>query len=407
MNQRSISAFVMAAFILTFTACDKVVALRGSMEKEGALPKDQQHEVVDEEAGSHGTHHSNSENPQGEQEHGEGEHHLEHKIVVTSPIAKDVVNTQQYVCQIHSWRHIEVKALEGGYLEEIAVNEGQEVKKGDIIFRIVPTLYQAKLDVEIAEAELAQIELQNTERLFRQNIVSQPEVALARVKLSKAQAMVKLTQAELDFANIKAPFNGIIDKQYEQQGSLIEEGAMLTTLSDNSIMWAYFNVPEARYLAYQNNPEKNNVKIELMLADGTIFPQVGKIGAIEADFNNETGNIAFRGDFANPGHLLRHGQTGTVLLSRIVKNAIVIPQRATFEILAKKYAYVVGNDHIVRQREITILNEQDDIFLIKSGLEVNDKIILEGIRQVRDGEKVVYDFRAPEEVLSNLKLHAE
>ena len=186
---------------------------------------------------------------------------------------------------------------------------------------------------------------------------------------------------------------------------------MLTTMSDNSVMWVYFNVPEARYLEYQEslrtNPDHSNLDVELKLANHKIFPQTGKIGAIEADFNNETGNIAFRADFDNGDGLLRHGQTGTILIHRVSKGAIVIPQRATFEILAKKYAFVVGEDGIVHQREIVIGNEQDDIFVIESGLQESDKIILEGIRQVRDGETVEYEFRDPVEVLSNLKNHAE
>ena len=137
-----------------------------------------------------------------------------------------------------------------------------------------------------------------------------------------------------------------------------------------------------------------------MLANGSKFQQTGKIGAIEANFNNETGNIPFRADFPNPDRLLRHGQTGTVLIHRTLKNAIVIPQRATFEILDKRYVYVVDEDDVVHQREITIQNELEDIFVIKSGLDVNDKIVLEGVRQVRDGEKVEYEFRKPEEVLA-------
>ncbi len=111
-------------------------------------------------------------------------------------------------------------------------------------------------------------------------------------------------------------------------------------------MWVYFNVPEARYLEYMADPEqdKEEQKIELVLANGNKFPQTGKIGAIEANFNNETGNIPFRADFPNPDGLLRHGQTGNVLIHRTLKNALVIPQRATFEILDKQYVYVVDKD---------------------------------------------------------------
>ena len=341
--------------------------------------------------------------------HEEQPHQEHHKIVGTSPEARDVIITQEYVCQIHSQRHINVCALEGGYLVEIAVKEGQAVKKGDSMFKIVPTLYQAKLDAESAEARLAQLEFNNTKKLFEQKVVSQNEVQLLDAKLAKAQAKAKLAGAELNFTNIRAPFDGIVDRLHEQLGSLIKEGDILTTLSDNSLMWVYFNVPEARYLEYMADLGKNKEigQIELVLANGNKFQQIGKIGAIEAQFNNETGNIPFRADFPNPDGLLRHGQTGTVLIHRVLKDAIVIPQRATFEILDKRYAYVVGKDDVVHQREIVIQNEMDDIFVIKRGLGVDDRIVLEGIRQVRDGEKVEYEFSRPELVIARLKNRAE
>ena len=339
------------------------------------------------------------------------EAHLEeaHKIVVTSPLVKDVTVSRRYVCQIHSRRHIEVHALEGGYLEKVNVKEGQAVKEGDLMFKILPTLYQAKLDSEKAEAELAQIEFNNTQKLFEQRVVSPQEVALAQAKLDKANAQVTLAEAELNFTDVKAPFDGIIDRLYEQQGSLIEERDILTTLSDNDVMWVYFNDPESRYLEYKADVDRkqDDMDIELMLANAEKFPQTGKIGAIEADFNNTTGNIAFRADFANPDHLLRHGQTGTVILNHIEKNAVVIPQRATFEILAKRYAFVVDDQGVAHQREIEVKNEMEDIYVIKEGIDVNDKIVLEGIRQVRDGEKVKFEFRPPEEALGQLKYKAE
>jgi membrane fusion protein (multidrug efflux system) len=144
-----------------------------------------------------------------------------------------------------------------------------------------------------------------------------------------------------------------------------------------------------------------------VLANGEKFEQPGKIGAIEADFNNENGNIAFRADFPNPNHLLRHGQTGTILIHRVSKDALVIPQRATFEILDKRYVYVVGEDDVAHQREIVVENELDDIFVIDKSLAVTDKIVLEGVRQVRDGDKVEYEDRRPEEVVAQLKYHAE
>lgn len=341
------------------------------------------------------------------EEHAEGE--AQHKVVVTSPKEMDVVLTQQYVCQIHSQRHIKVRALECGYLEEIPVKEGQAVKKGQVMFSVIPVLYKAKLDAELAEVQLAQRELDNTNRLLNDKVVSANEQALYTAKLARAQAKAKMAEAELNFTMVRAPFDGIIDRVLENHGSLVKEGDDLTTLSDNSLMWVYFNVPEARYIDYMaaTNQDKDNANIDLMLANGKKYPQHGKIATIEAKFNNETGNIPFRADFPNPDRLLRHGMTGNVLIHRTVKNALVIPQRATFDILAKRYVFVVDKDDVVHQREIVVQNELEDVFVINSGIGVNDKIIYEGVRQVRDGEKVEFEFRPPEEILGHQKNHAE
>ncbi len=282
------------------------------------------------------------------------------------------------------------------------------MKKGDLMFKIVPTLNKAKLDAESAEAKLAQLEFDNTKKLADAKVVSQNELQLFEAKLLKAKAKVDLAKAELDFGNVVAPFDGIVDRLHEQRGSLVKEGDILTTLSDNSIMWVYFNVPEERYLEYMaDRTQHEAAKVELVLANQTKFPQPGKLGAIEGSFNNETGNIAFRADFPNPDRLLRHGQTGTILLHRKVQNATVIPQRATYEILDKRYVYVVDKDDVAHRREIVVQNEMDDIFVIKKGVGVGDRIVLEGIRQVRDGDKVNYDFRPLEEVLRKPKNHAE
>jgi len=360
--------------------------------------------------------------------HAEGQSPQEHnKIVVTSPMAKDIIITQPYVCQIRSQRHIDVCALANGFLEEIPVKEGQAVKKGDLMFKILPTLYQAKLDAELAEVQLAERERDNTKRLFDQKVVSIQELLLYEAKLAKAQAKANLAKAELNFCTVRAPFDGIIDRLLKQHGSVINEKEILTTLSDNSVMWVYFNVPEARYLQYMTEILGQNYKkldyqarlktflaemnrrarIELVLADGSKFPQIGTIGTIEARFNNENGNISFRADFPNPERLLRHGMTGNVLINRTLKDAIVIPQRATFEILDRRYVYVVGKDDKVHQREIAVQHELEDIFVISRGLAVDDRFVYEGGRQLREDAKVEYDFLPPEQIIGHQKQHAE
>ena len=148
-------------------------------------------------------------------------------------------------------------------------------------------------------------------------------------------------------------------------------------------------------------------RIELVLANGKKFSEVGKIGAIEAKFNNQTGNIQFRADYENPAGLLRHGQTGTLLIKHVLKNAIVIPQRATFELLDKRYVFTVDQKNVAHQRLITVENEKDDIFIVRSGLAATDRIVVDGARDVKEGGEIEFDQKTPEEVLKNLKNRAE
>ena len=210
--------------------------------------------------------------------HKEEQHHEAHKIVATNPQARDVTLLQTYVCQIHSQRHIKVRVLEMGYLEAISVKEGQRVKEGELLFQVKPILYQSKLDAEKAEAQLAELQLKYTKKLCQDNVVSENEVSLRAAELAKADAKVRLAKAELGFATVTAPFDGIVDRLQQQQGSLVQEGEILTTLSDNSVMWVYFNVPEARYLEYMTElkQHKDELKVELQLANGNMFEQIGK-----------------------------------------------------------------------------------------------------------------------------------
>ncbi len=255
--------------------------------------------------------------------------------------------------QIHSKRHIKIRALEMGYLEEIPVREGQSVKEGDLMFKVIPILYQAKLDAELAEAKLAQLEYNYTKKLHEDKVVSLNEVNLLEAKLMKANAKAQLARAELNFATVKAPFDGIVDRLQQQQGSLVQEGEILTTLSDNSVMWVYFNVPEARYLEYmaELQQHKDDLQVDLMLANGKKFTQDARSARSRLTSTTKTATSPSGLIFPNPERLLRHGQTGTILISRVQNDAVVIPQRATFEVLQKRYVYVVDADNVAHQRE--------------------------------------------------------
>ncbi|GAA3741857.1 efflux RND transporter periplasmic adaptor subunit [Flavobacterium ginsengisoli] len=330
------------------------------------------------------------------------------KFLVTNPIEKDTTITKDYVSQIHSIQHIEIRAQERGYLEKIYVDEGQMVKKGQLLFKIMPALYEAELKKSKAEVSFSSIEYQNAKKLADEKVVSPNELAMAKAKLEKANAEMALSKVHLQFTEIRAPFDGIIDKFHVRQGSLVDEGELLTELADNSSMWVYYNVPESEYLDYQEKTGKSGkMKVNLLMANNKKFQYPGVVETIEADFDNETGNIPFRATFPNPKRLLRHGETGSIQMPIELKNAMLIPQKATFEVLDKKYVYVIDKNNAVKSREIVIAAEMPHLFVIKEGLSLHDKILLEGLRLVKENQKIDYEVVKPQSVMSNLELYAE
>jgi membrane fusion protein, multidrug efflux system len=331
------------------------------------------------------------------------------KFLVTSPLVTDTVIFKEYVGQIHSASHIELRSQEKGYLEKIYVDEGQFVRKGQLMFKIMPRLYQAEVEKAKAEMSFAEIEYKNTKSLTENNVVSANELALAKAKLDKAKAELSLAETHLSFTEIKAPFDGIMDRFHTRLGSLVDEGELLTTLSDNSRMWVYFNVPEAEYLDFVNNKKGIGAdKVKLKMANQQLFSNTGVVETIEADFNNETGNIAFRATFPNPKGILRHGETGNILMPVSLKNAIIIPQKATFDVLDKKFVYVVNENNVLEAKQITIAQEMPHLYIIASGLGPKDKILAEGLGKVKNNEKIKYEFVSFEKELAELNnLHAE
>lgn len=335
------------------------------------------------------------------------EKEIQTRFLITSPLKMDTSINKEYVCQIHSINHIELRAMERGYLQDIFVDEGQAVKKGQLLFRIMPKLYEAELKKAQAETKVTEIEYENTKSLAEKNIVSANELAMANAKFDKAKAELALAQVHLGFTEIRAPFDGIIDKFRVRLGSLLSEGDLITTLSDNSKMWVYFNVPEAEYLGYSDKIRNEKPTVWLKMANDALFTYPGVVETIEADFDNETGNIPFRATFPNPNGLLRHGETGTIRMSETIRGALLIPQKATFEILDKRYVYVIDKEDKVRSREINIGDDMEDLFVVTAGLAHTDRILLEGLRKVKENEKIAYDYKDAKSVISNLKTHAE
>ena len=330
------------------------------------------------------------------------------RFLATHPLIIDTSFVQEYVAEIRSIRNIEIRAQERGFLDQIPVDEGRDVTAGTLLFRIMPKLYEAELQKAEAEARAAQIELDNAKALVSRNVVSINEQAMAQARLDKALAEVAQARLHLSFTEIRAPFDGVLDRIPRKIGSVIEEGELLTTLSDNRRMFAYFNVSEPEYLNFRtSNLARSGRTLGLRLANGQRFPHEGTLETIEGEFNHETGNIAFRAVFPNPDRLLKNGETGKVLLTVPYRRAMLIPQKATFEIQDRTYVFVIDAQNQVHARLITVAGRMPDLYVVGDGLTADDRILLEGVQKVKDDDRIQFELKDPRAVLASLRLKAE
>jgi membrane fusion protein (multidrug efflux system) len=351
------------------------------------------------------------------------------KYVIINPILADSNYIQEYVADIQSIQNVELRARSKGFVERIHVDEGKPVAKGQLLFTLNSSEYRqelakAKAQLASAEAELQQalanekiadteiqqstIEVENTSLLAEKKIISSTEAKLAKAKLAaanakkeeskaiinavkakiqEANATISLANINLGFTEIRAPFSGVINRIPNKVGALVDEGTLLTTISNNNEMFAYFNVSETDYLNHITQ-DNNNKKVTLKLANDALFSQVGVIETIDGEIDQSTGNLSFRAKFPNPDKLLKHGSSGKVLVKTELKNAMLIPQKSTFEIQGNIYVFVVSADSTVQQHQITPITRLSQSYVIKPTLATNDKIIYEGIQRVKDGDKV-------------------
>lgn len=323
---------------------------------------------------------------------------------VTLPIVTDTVITNEYVAEINALQNVEVRSRIKGFIETILVDEGQTVRQGQTLFTISSKEYQqelqktkAALKSAMADLKSAEIELDNSQKLLAKNIIGKPEYDLAAAKVEALKAQVEeaesdKAQAELNlsFAEIKAPFDGIINRIPNKTGSLVEEGTLLTTISNSKDVFAYYNVSEKDYLDYATSKGEGKSKtVSLLLANGTLYNHTGVIETTESEFDKSTGNIAFRAKFPNPDNLLKHGASGKVLVKTELKDAMLIPQKSTFEIQGNIYVFVVTADNMVQQQKIIPLARLPHLYVIEHSLTANEKIIYEGIQKVKDGDKII------------------
>lgn len=339
------------------------------------------------------------------------------KFLIINPVKIDTTYNKEYVAEVQSIQNVELHAKFKGFIDKIYVDEGQMVQAGQTLFTLNNSEYklellktQAQQKAAISELKTAEVELKNIKILVEKNIVSASELSMMRAKIEALQANIDEANANiataklnLSFTNIKAPFTGLINRIPNKLGSLVEEATLLTTISNNKEVFAYFNVSEKEFLDFKVNHEVNkNTSVAILLANNKLLPQNGKIETILSELDNRSGTIAFRARFSNPNNLLQHGSSGKVILPIAVKNAIIIPQKTTFEVQDKLYVFVLDSNNKVAQREIKIALGMPNLYVVESGLTTNDKIIYEGIQNVKQGMTIVPQDVSFKEVIAQL-----
>lgn len=333
----------------------------------------------------------------------------------------DTTYYTEYVAEIKAVQNVEIRAKVGGYLDKIFIDEGKLVKEGQIMFSINQTEYQnevakAKANLRSAQADAmsAELELKNIEKLLAKNVVSKTEFDIAKNKLAIANAKIdemkaSLTAAEtnLSYTLVKAPFSGVVNTIPYKVGSLLEAGSLLTTLSDNNDVYAYFDVSEKEYLTYAFNALNDSVETKtasLILANGAEHTSKGKIETMEGEIEETTGNIAFRARFDNQDRVLKHGASGKVRLLKKYKQSIAIPQKATYELQDRVYVYVINKEGKVESRHVIIQGRIPHIYILSSGLKEGEKILYEGLQDVRDGDKVQIEPKPLKSIFKELAI---
>lgn len=319
---------------------------------------------------------------------------------VTSVVKVDTFTYTDYVAEIHALQNVEIRARVTGYLEKFYADEGAYVTQNQLLFSINNKEYVEELAKNralyksaVADVKGAELELNNVLQLADKKIVSSTEVELAKNKLDAKKAQMEEAQAhqvsaqlKLSNTEIRAPFNGIINRIPHKIGSLIEEGTLLTSISENDEFFAYFDVSEKEYLNYARNQRKDSINSRvatLILADGFEHPEKGKIETVEGVIDAHTGNIAFRARFKNPGKIIKHGASGKIRLRKKYDDVIIVPQKSTFEIQDKLYVYVVDRNNKIQVRHIVARTRLPHLYLVSEGINEGERIIYEGIQNVK------------------------
>ncbi|MGY6520629.1 MAG: efflux RND transporter periplasmic adaptor subunit [Mongoliitalea sp.] len=347
----------------------------------------------------------------------------QNQVLIQVPIVElqpmSITLPKTYVSDIQAVQFVEVRAKVEGFVDRIYVDEGQFVKKGQNLFQLTSNEYNelvnsanARLFQARAEAQAAQLEVDRLKVLVDKNIIARSEYQLAISKkavaesaISEAESMLKNAKTGLSYTTIKAPFDGIVDRIPYKTGSLVTAGDLLTNITDISEIFAYYKVTENEYLQYMRakieNETLDDQEISLILSDGGYYDHKGRLETMEADFERGTGSIAFRVRFPNPDQLIKHGSTGKVEMSETIEDIFLIPQKSTFEIQDYNYVYIVDKNNKVRVRSFKP-RQRFGLFYIADGFEPGDRIIYEGIQQVKDGMEIMPELTPENEVYDTL-----
>lgn len=319
-------------------------------------------------------------------------------------------NTFQYLGSVEGIEDVEIRPQVDGILEEIYVDEGDFVKKGQPLFKINAQPYiedlknsQANVALERAKLKKAKTELDRLRPLIDNEVISEVQMKtaeadyeIAQASLAKAQAIEANTQIKLGFTTIHAPVSGFIGRIPKSVGNVIKntDSEPLTILSNVSNVYVYFSMSESDYLYYERMKKDSSSKrispdVKLILADGYVYDHTGHIDANSGQINKNTGSITLRAVFDNPDTLLRSGNTGKILMEQIYPNALLIPQSAAISIQDKKFVFVLDDSSRTVRKEIQIEGRSGKDYIISnSSLSENDRIVISGLNKLTDGVKI-------------------
>jgi membrane fusion protein (multidrug efflux system) len=329
------------------------------------------------------------------------------EIPVLELTSKNIEVPKSYVADIQAVQFVEVRSRLEGFVNRIMVDEGEFVKKGQVLFQLTSleltemvNSANARLMQSKAEEKAAQVEFDRLKVLVDKNIITESELELANSKkavaasaIQEAESALNNARTGLSYTTIRAPFDGIVDRIPYKLGSLVTSGDLMTNITDISEVFAYYKVTENEYLQFMRDKEITesdsvNQEITLILSDGGIYPYKGKLETMEADFEKGTGSIAFRVRFPNPEQLIKHGASGKVLMTSRLDNVYLIPQKSTFDIQDFSYVYLLDENNVVKVRSFKPI-QRFGVFYVTEGFEENDRIIFEGIQMVKDGQKIL------------------